>query len=273
MSLHDMVIANASGATVRADINDALAALVGNSNNATTPTATFPTMWWMDSTANVIKIRNQADSAWITLAISNVTSKSVDIDAGSIDGAAIGANSHSTGKFTTLDATGAVNLNGGALIFNEAGADLDARFETNNQANQFVIDGGADGIGFRIAPGSVDANHIHVGAMGTLKEIQTVASSSNTTTLDLDTGDYFHINGLNENTTIANPSNVIAGQCGTLFITQDGTGSRTVAWGSSWEFIGGTAPTATTTASATDRVDFIALSTTSIHAIMTKAYS
>jgi hypothetical protein len=34
----------------------------------------------------------------------------VDINAGAIDGTPIGANSHSTGKFTTLQATGALTL-------------------------------------------------------------------------------------------------------------------------------------------------------------------
>ena len=60
---------------------------------------------------------------------------------------------------------------------------------------------------------------------------------------------------------------------GSIFIKQDGTGSRTVSYGSSWDFIGGTAPTLTTTASAVDRLDYIVRSSTKIHAVVTLAYS
>ena len=75
------------------------------------------------------------------------------------------------------------------------------------------------------------------------------------------------------NRTLANPSNLTAGQSGSIFILQDGTGSRTLAFGSYWDFASGTAPTLTTDASAVDRGDYIVRSTTSIHAVFTAAYS
>ena len=78
---------------------------------------------------------------------------------------------------------------------------------------------------------------------------------------------------LAHNTTIANPTNLTAGQSGSIFIVQDGTGSRTAAWGSYWDFAGGTAPILTTTAAGVDRVDYIVRSSTSIHAVTTLAYS
>ena len=58
-----------------------------------------------------------------------------------------------------------------------------------------------------------------------------------------------------------------------LLLKQDGTGSRTASFGTSWDFIGGTAPTLTTTASAVDRIDYIVLDSTNIHAVATLAYS
>ena len=76
-----------------------------------------------------------------------------------------------------------------------------------------------------------------------------------------------------QNTTIANPTNITAGQSGSIFIVQDGTGSRTAAWGSYWDFAAGTAPTLTTTAAGVDRVDYIVRSATSIHAVFTGNYS
>ena len=78
---------------------------------------------------------------------------------------------------------------------------------------------------------------------------------------------------LGQNLTIANPTNLTAGQSGSIFLVQDGTGSRTASWGSYWDFAGGTAPVLTTTAAGIDRVDYIVRSSTSIHAVVTLAYS
>lgn len=78
---------------------------------------------------------------------------------------------------------------------------------------------------------------------------------------------------LGGNRTLANPSNLTAGQSGSIFITQDGTGSRTLAYGSFYDFIGGTAPTLTTTAGATDRIDYVVRTTGSIHCVFTANYS
>ena len=78
---------------------------------------------------------------------------------------------------------------------------------------------------------------------------------------------------LAHNATIANPTNLTAGQSGSIFLVQDGTGSRTGSWGSYWDFAGGTAPTLTTTANAVDRIDYVVRSSTSIHAVATLNYS
>jgi hypothetical protein len=75
------------------------------------------------------------------------------------------------------------------------------------------------------------------------------------------------------NRTLDNPSNIVAGQSGSIFVTQDGTGSRTLAYGSQWDFVGGTAPTLSTTASAIDRIDYVVRTTSSIHAIASLAVS
>lgn len=106
------------------------------------------------------------------------------------------------------------------------------------------------------------------------------ASNGNITTLtdaatitpNLDSSDMFTVT-LGGNRTLANPSNRDAGQTGSIFIVQDGTGSRTLAWGSYWDFAGGTAPTLSTAAGAVDRVDFIVRTSTSIHAVFTANYS
>lgn len=81
---------------------------------------------------------------------------------------------------------------------------------------------------------------------------------------------------LGGNRTLANPSNVTSdkvGQTGSIFVVQDGTGSRTLSFGSNWDFINGLAPTLSTAASAVDRIDYIVRSTTSVQAVVTKGYA
>lgn len=102
-------------------------------------------------------------------------------------------------------------------------------------------------------------------------EITTLTDGA-TITPDLNDSNNFTVT-LAGNRTIANPTNCTAGQSGSIFIVQDGTGSRTASWGTYWDFAGGTAPTLTTAASAVDRVDYIVRSANSIHAVFTGNYS
>ena len=67
-------------------------------------------MIWLDTTNNVLKIRNQANDAWITLAIDPETSNSVDVNAGTIDGAVIGGTSAAAITGTTVVANTSVNI-------------------------------------------------------------------------------------------------------------------------------------------------------------------
>lgn len=71
---------------------------------------------------------------------------------------------------------------------------------------------------------------------------------------------------LGGNRTLANPTNLTAGQHGVIVITQDGTGSRTLAYGSYFKFPSGTAPTLTTTAAAVDVLAYYVESSTRITA-------
>ena len=71
---------------------------------------------------------------------------------------------------------------------------------------------------------------------------------------------------LGGNRTLANPSNQTAGQSGCIWITQDGTGSRTLAYGSQWDFTGGTAPTLSTAAASVDCLVYAVQSSTKITA-------
>ncbi len=69
------------------------------------------------------------------------------------------------------------------------------------------------------------------------------------------------------NRALGNPTNCVAGQTGSIIIVQDGTGGRTLSYGTSWDFIGGTAPTLSTGVSAVDRIDYIVYTSTAVQAI------
>ena len=69
MPTHDYIIANGTGAAVRADINSALSAIVSLNSSASEPGTMYAYQLWADTGSNpsLLKIRNGANSAWITL--------------------------------------------------------------------------------------------------------------------------------------------------------------------------------------------------------------
>ena len=95
----------------------------------------------------------------------------------------------------------------------------------------------------------------------------TALTDGATITPDFNDSNNFSVT-LGGNRTLANPSNLTAGQSGCIWITQDGTGSRTLSYGSYWDFTGGTAPQLTTTASARDCLVYSVQSTTQITATL-----
>jgi hypothetical protein len=80
MATHDYVLANQSGSSFRTDLNNALAAVVSNNSNSSEPSTTYAYMLWVDTTNNLVKLRNSANNAWITLF---TTAGGLDVDAAS----------------------------------------------------------------------------------------------------------------------------------------------------------------------------------------------
>ena len=88
-----------------------------------------------------------------------------------------------------------------------------------------------------------------------------------TVTPDFSLGNNFTLT-LGGNRTLANPTNLTAGQSGIILVLQDGTGSRTLSFGSYWKFPGGSAPTLTTSGSAVDLLAYFVESSTRVSAIL-----
>jgi hypothetical protein len=67
MSQHDYDIANQSSAAFRSDLNLALKALASLSSGTAAPSTTYANMLWYETDTNILKMRNEADDAWISL--------------------------------------------------------------------------------------------------------------------------------------------------------------------------------------------------------------
>lgn len=209
MSQNDHSIANADGATVRADINSALQALASANSGATEPATKYPNQWWFDTTTSILKQRDNANTAWI-----NTASKS---------------------------GTNWVPYRNGTLLGDAAEKTIGTSGATVPLLNAANIWGGGQR-----------------GAIVTLSDGPTI-------TPDFDAGNNFAVT-LGGDRELANPTNLTAGQSGSIFIVQDGTGTRLFTYGSFWDFPVGTVPTLTTTANAVDRLDYLVRTTGSIHA-------
>ena len=80
--------------------------------------------------------------------------------------------------------------------------------------------------------------------------VTALTSSAASIAINLATNNNFS-HTTSENSTLASPSNPVAGQSGLITITQGGT-ARTLAYNTFWKFAGGTVPTLTATISAVD---------------------
>lgn len=209
MATHDYVIANADGATVRADINSVLQAIASNNSNGSDPSTTYAYMWYYDTGDNILKMRNSANDGWINVATFDQSADTTNL--------AVLATAQTFTKAQRGSITQVNSTTGGSLA-----TDMSLN-------NHFLLSDNAGN--------------------GTL-----AADNS---------GAY----------TLANPSNVTAGQSGSFFVKQDGTGGRTLAYGSNFKWAGGTAGVLSTAASAIDRIDYICQTTTAIELVMSKAFA
>ena len=159
-----------------------------------------------------------------------------------------GSHSHITDT-----GTGGIKIRGSQIILDDTAGDVMIQADENGSVDLYhngskKIETASGGIALT---GGAAANI-------------TALSDGATITIDMATACHHSVT-LGGNRTFAAPSNQVVGQAGSIFITQDGSGSRTAAFNSAFKFVGGTAPTLTTTASATDRIDYIIKSSNVIH--------
>lgn len=133
MSQHDYVLANQPGASFRADLNNLAAALGSTNLGGTAPPLTFAGMQWIDSTNHQWKIRDEANTVWVTLGTFQGTQANLDLLARALT-AGITGNSGSGISLASRTAGG-----GSVVLYNQAGGTGDFRVSFNS-ADRFWVD-------------------------------------------------------------------------------------------------------------------------------------
>ena len=144
---------------------------------------------------------------------------------------------------------------------------------TNDMPGRLVFSTTADGAATPTERMRIDSSgNTNIGTTGVAAKLyvsgnaaQNIGALTDAATIavDMGTANNFSVT-LGGNRTLGNPTNLLAGQSGVIFITQDGTGSRTLAYSSFWDFSQGTAPTLTTTANAVDAIVYTVRTSTAI---------
>ena len=81
MSQNDFNIANQGFPSFRSDLNSALQALASTSSGETEPSPAYANQLWYDTAENVLKIRNEANSAWLdALSALGVTATAAELN-------------------------------------------------------------------------------------------------------------------------------------------------------------------------------------------------
>jgi hypothetical protein len=146
MSQHDMNIANQGFPAFRSDLNDALAALASTSTGATEPTTTFAQQLWYDSTANLLKMRNTDNDAWITLAYFDQTNDEWEIRSAviqAVDSAGVVIKTDDGTTRLTIADSGAITTQGNLTV----GANLDVSSGTIKLDGNYPVGTGNTALG------------------------------------------------------------------------------------------------------------------------------
>jgi hypothetical protein len=273
-SINTSVVANTAAITsINSNITAVSAALAASIGNSNTNIAA--------NTAAITSI-----NAVVTINIDAITSINSKITAVSAALATSIANSNTniaanTAAITSINAVVTVNIDAITSINSKITA-VSAALATSI-ANHLPLAGGtltggvsgtdlvlSGGLGLGTVTAFLGKKARMIGGAA-IADIVTLTDGANIS-VDLNSGQNFTLT-LAGNRTLDNPTNCVAGQVGSVFIVQDGTGSRTLAYGSSWDFPGGTAPVLTTDAAGVDRLDYIVQTSTDVQAVLTKAYS
>jgi hypothetical protein len=147
-------------------LNNQLLALGTLQSGAAQPSTTYAYQWWAETTTGLLKLRNAANNAWITIGtLADVNLGLLAQSGGTLTGALLADDSGTaalpaiafngdpnTGIFRPAADKFGIATNGvervefgnTEVVFNDGGANVDFRVEGDTQANLFKVDAGAD---------------------------------------------------------------------------------------------------------------------------------
>ena len=117
----------------------------------------------------------------------------------------------------------------------------------------------------------VEAGSLKVGTSARAYNPITTLTDAASIAVDFALGNNFLVT-IGGNRTLAAPTNAVAGQTGQIYVIQDGTGSRTLAYNSAYQFVSGASPTLSTGASDVDILVYSTRSSTTIDAALLKNF-
>ena len=118
---------------------------------------------------------------------------------------------------------------------------------------------------------NIEAGSLKVGTSARAYNPITTLTDAASIAVDFALGNNFLVT-IGGNRTLAAPSNAVAGQTGQIYVIQDSTGSRTLAYNSAYQFVSGASPTLSTGAADVDILLYSTRSSTTIDAALLKNF-
>ena len=223
-------------------------------------------MTWADTLTGFLKRRNAANNAWSTIAriypatsenaagyTQNLTSNAATVLSALPNGTATDAGFNAFNNSDAANAAKAIfDVTAAALRVSAdkvgTGSYLPVLFYTSGLERMSIA-----------TNGTVTVKKRSIG------EASALTSSAASIAVDASASNNF-THTFTENTTLANPTNLVQGQSGVIVFTQHASSPKTLAFASHWDFPSGTVPTMTATNSAVDVLAYYVNSATSITA-------
>jgi hypothetical protein len=178
-----------------------------------------------------------------------------------------GITTGTTRTITAPDASGTLILSSSTATQTTAGIveqATDAEVQTGTDTDRYITPAGLTAKEATVANVRANtADRIFTTDIAYSALAEVTLTDAATIAVDMST----FINGvvtLGGNRALGNPTNTTTGKTGRIRVIQDGTGTRTLSYESSYEFAGGSAPTLSTTAADQDMLYYEVISSTRI---------
>ena len=209
-------------------------------------------MTWADTSTGFLKRRNAANTAWSTIA--RIYPATAENAAGYIQN----LSSNAATVFGVLPNGTAVTSGFNAFNNSDAANAAKAILDVNATELRISADKAGTGSYLPVLFYTSGLERLNIGTNGTVTvkkrsigEASALTSTSASIAVDASASNNF-THTFTENTTLANPTNMVAGQSGIISFTQHASSPKTLAFGSYWKFSQGTIPTVTASNSAVD---------------------